>query len=219
MAHHLAELIRDIETAPAKERSAKLAECRNAILDVWKVRHEFPEGKRPFQAFEGIFRALNSLDPNSPIPRFYAPPLAGDAKKESAETKKWLEITEGIDYTARILIRYCISEAIARSSDKLKKWAELATAATGGHDTDVSVIGIILSERNFARPVDPKALERRQLRNRLKRLEVFRKFSIAIASQMRAQLEATASAPKPAKRVKKHQSVRRSPKRALRGKR
>src|SRR5206468_12121550 len=60
MAHYIAEKIGDVEAATGEDRAQKMSECRDAILQLWAHRSELPNGKRPFEDFEPIFRALQS---------------------------------------------------------------------------------------------------------------------------------------------------------------
>ena len=62
MAHYIAEKIGDVEAATGEDRAQKMAECSDAILKLWVHRSKLLSGKRPFEEFESIFRALQSLD-------------------------------------------------------------------------------------------------------------------------------------------------------------
>src|SRR6202050_2818855 len=70
MAHYLAELIRNAETAGVEDRPEKLLRCASAITDLWRHRSELPNGKRPFEEIEPILRALETLDPENATPRY-----------------------------------------------------------------------------------------------------------------------------------------------------
>lgn len=54
MAHYIAELIEDTNTAKVEDRPAKLVKCADAILDLWERRHQLPNGKRPFEDWEPV---------------------------------------------------------------------------------------------------------------------------------------------------------------------
>jgi len=71
MAHYIAELIEGAEAATEADRPEKLAKCSEIILALWQHRSELPNGKRPFEEFEPIFRAIESLDPDDDTPRYY----------------------------------------------------------------------------------------------------------------------------------------------------
>jgi hypothetical protein len=118
MAHYIAELIQSAEAAQGDDRPEKLSCCANAILDLWKHRSVLPSGKRPFEDFEPILRALESLDLYDDTRRYFrlAQTAAGE-DEQHAETKKWLDLGEQIDDSARILIRYCLARAAENAID------------------------------------------------------------------------------------------------------
>jgi hypothetical protein len=105
MAHYIAELIEGAETATEADRPEKLAKCSEIILALWQHRYELPNGKRPFEEFEPIFRAIESLDPDDDTPRYFR--LVRDASDKAdvnANSKRWLELAEGLDYSAKMLV-------------------------------------------------------------------------------------------------------------------
>ena len=147
MAHYLAELIEAAKAASAEARPAKLEKCSEAILNLWKHRYELPNGKRPFEDMEPIFRALESLDPRNETPRYYYA-LAEHESENETEVKKWLGLVDGFDRSAKILIRYCLSQAAQNAVDKTKEWVALAEAADLDH-LDVQIIRVIMTESDL----------------------------------------------------------------------
>jgi hypothetical protein len=71
MAHYIAELIVKVEAARSEERDKLSSCCAAAILDLWRHRSVLPNGKRPFEEIEPILRAIQSLDPEDDIPRYW----------------------------------------------------------------------------------------------------------------------------------------------------
>lgn len=119
MAHYIADLILKAEAAQGDDRLEKLSCCANAILDLWNHRNVLPNGKRPFENFDPILRALESLDDDAP--RYFRSVRAAVEEDElPTETKKWLDIAEGIDSSARILIQYCLTRSAENAIDKSK---------------------------------------------------------------------------------------------------
>jgi hypothetical protein len=51
-----------------------------------------------------------------------------------------LDLVSGLDYSAKLLIGYCLAEAARAAADKSKEWVKLAEAA--GTEDDVSEIVI-----------------------------------------------------------------------------
>ena len=196
MAHYIAELIKDAETAKVEDQPAKLAKCADAILDLWERRHQLPNGKRPFEDLEPILRALESLDPTNDTPRYFrSPRTAADETEQDAETRRWLELADGLDYSAKILIRYCLAQAAQIALDRSSDWVELAEAAALEDGIDLTVIRIITDESDLLKASEPDDIVRRLLEDRVKRLDDFKKVADTLASDLRRQLN-QARAPK-----------------------
>lgn len=190
MAHHIAELIEEAETANVEEQLAKSAKCADAILKLWERRHQLPNGKRPFQDLEPILRALESLDPADDTPRYFrSPRVAANETEQNVETKKWLEMADGLDYSAKILIRYCLAQAVQTTLDKSKHWVELAENAGFEEGIDLPVIRIITYERDLTQTSEPDDRARKLLEDRIGRLDALKKMAEALLSDLRRQLK------------------------------
>lgn len=190
MAHYIAELIEATETAKREDRPVQLAKCANAILSLWEHRHQLPDGKRPFEDFEPILRAIESLDLNSKTPRYFrSARMAVDETKENAETKKWLEIVDGVDYTAKILIRYCLTQAAQTALDKSKEWIRLAEVAGLEDGADLPTIRVVIVENYLTKTSKPADSARKLLEDRIKRLEAFKEMAESLVFDMRQQLK------------------------------
>ena len=63
MTHYIAELMKNAESANLEDRPARRSKCAEAILDLWKHRHELPNGSRPLREFEPLLCVLESLHP------------------------------------------------------------------------------------------------------------------------------------------------------------
>lgn len=190
MAHYVAELIEEAKNAKAEDRPVKLAACREAIFDLWQYRHELPNGKRPFEEFEPIFRTLESLDPADDTPRYFrSPRVAANDAEHDAETTKWLQLADGFDYSARVLIRYCLAHAAQSALDKSRAWVALAEAAGAEEGIDFSVIRFITDETDLLKSENPDDRTRKELKNRIERLDAFKKMATALASDLKRQLK------------------------------
>jgi hypothetical protein len=189
MAHYVAEKVLAAETASGEDRSAKLKECADAIFAFWEHRHSTPDGMRPFADFEAIYRALQSLDPSEDIPRYSR--VARTAAKEDApepESAKWLDIADGLDYTARILIRYCLGRASEGAVEKAKDWVALAEVAAVKHEFDLPVLRIVFDEAELANASDLTDIQRQEAEDRIRRLESFKEMAEAMIEDLRAKL-------------------------------
>lgn len=174
MAHYIAEKIADVEAASGEDREKKMSICAEAILNLWAHRSELPSGKRPFEEFESVFRALQSLDLDDTTPRFFRQiRLAADENDESSETAKWLNLATGIDNSARVLIRYCITEAVKTVVDKSKNWVALADAVGKSDEYDVSVVIKLIEDAETVAPKTTKDVEREKIKVLADKLETF----------------------------------------------
>ena len=192
MGHYIAEKIEDAETVTDESRDRKMAECKDAILKLWAHRSELPDGKRPFEDFEPIFRVLKSLDLDDTTPRYFRQEiLVVDENDEGAQTKQWLKTASRLDYAARILIRYCLAMAARDAVDKSRDWVPLAEAIAEEENTDID-INIISSIMNDIDAMDSDISDdpkKKKIEDLLKKLEAFTDFSSMLSSHFRQQLE------------------------------
>ncbi|MRR06436.1 MAG: hypothetical protein EG828_05745 [Deltaproteobacteria bacterium] len=190
MAHYIAELIEGAETATEADRPDKLAKCSEIILALWQHRYELPNGKRPFEEFEPIFRAIESLAPDDDTPRYFRSVRnASDKADINAESKKWLELAEGLDYSAKILIRYCLEQASQYALDKSQEWVKLAEHAGLEDGIEFPVIRLITAENELVNESETDERARKLLEDRINRLNAFKEMADSLASDMRRKLE------------------------------
>jgi hypothetical protein len=192
MAHYVAELIHSAETTKEEDKDEKRAQCANAILELWAHHSTMPRGHRPFQDFEAILRTLESLDPKNAESRYYCSVHNEAAKdQKNAESAAWLGIADGVDHTARLLIRFCLACAARDAADKSMEWVTLAEAAS---TTDVGYLTIIRVISQEVALTDEEAAndeDRKEIENRLKRLEEFAKLAQNLTDRLRAKLDFT----------------------------
>jgi hypothetical protein len=190
MAHYVAELVENAGCADPKERTANMHTCSEAILSLWRHRHELPDGKRPFEELEPILRALKSLDPNNDMPRYFRPVSAPvDGAPEDPGAKSWLGVAEALDRSARILIRYCLVQAAETALDKSVEWVGLAEAAGAPVEIELLTIRAIIEENSILKASDLNEKIRKQLEDRIERLERFTKMATELASLLRQQAQ------------------------------
>lgn len=190
MAHYIAELIQNAEKARANERPTKMRACCGAILNLWNHRHTLPNGKRPFEDLEPLLRALESLDPESTAPRYYRSVrgVVGDAEIDG-ENISWLKLIDDLDYSAKILIRYCLVQAAQTAINKSAEWVALAESAGADDSAESPLILMISDEDNMLKTSDPDEKVRKRIENRIDRLEDFAKKAMAVASDLRDKLK------------------------------
>lgn len=191
MAHYLADLIAKAESATGEEKGLAEKECFDAILALWKHRAELPDGKRPFDDLESVARAVASLDPDDDTPRYFrsARPPKGEVEEKSG-VETWLDMVSGLDYSAKVLIGYCLAEAAAAALDKSREWVKLAEAAGAEDGVPEIVIRFVSSSVDLGREPEPSVEVRRQLQDRLRRLEGFTNLAEAVLRDLKARLEA-----------------------------
>jgi len=186
MSHYIAGLILDSEKASAEERPAKMRECCDAIINLWKHRHVLPDGKRPFEEIEPILRTLESIDPEDNSPRYFRSVRAvADDAEDNDETESWLKLIDGLDYSAKLLIRYCLTQAAKSALDKSVEWVSLAEAAGADEGAEFPLIRIVTMEDSLSKVVDPNEEERKRIEERAERLEAFANMAIGVANELR----------------------------------
>lgn len=190
MAHHIAELIADAEVANPTESQAKAEKCFAAILDLWKHRWDLPKGKRPFERLGPVFKILESLDLETRNTFRYEllDDLLRNGGPESGADNDWLDTAKAIDYSARLLIRYCVAMATEGPMENAEEWAKLATAAGLEDDLDLIIIRFISDERDLLKGTSTDALIRKHLEDRLRRLDEFTQLSTRLRSELRDRL-------------------------------
>lgn len=119
MAHHIAELIKEAEVAPAKEKHVTQARVADAILRLWERRLNVESHLNPFKDFKAVASTLLTLnrEKNSwlidqqgalsstydglrrlvlclAFRSFESLTAAADSSKRTQKTKKWLSPEE-----------------------------------------------------------------------------------------------------------------------------
>jgi hypothetical protein len=187
MAHYIAELILDAETALPEKRSEKMSICASAILDLWKHHSSFQTGKGPFEDIEPIFSVLESLNLEDDSRRYFRQVWrAVDSDNLNEEVKDWLEMASSFDYSARILIRFCLAQATEFSLDQSKEWIRLAKNAGADDDEQFFRIADFFSDENeLINENDPNTEAYKEMKERIERLDKFIGEATMLAEQMR----------------------------------
>ncbi len=189
MAHYIAELILDAESAAPEDKASKQEHCASAVLDLWRHRAELPNGTRPFEDVEPIFRALENLDPCNETPQYFRRlrMMAADTEPD-IEAEKWLKMADSIDTIARRLIRHCLVRASQTAQEKTAEWVELAEAAGLDDDMDVRALRILFVEAELSGDEAPEDTERKEIEEWLSRLEAFQEVAKGLVPITRYQL-------------------------------
>jgi hypothetical protein len=194
MAHYIAELIHEAQNANSEERSAKMRACSETILSLWEHRHELPNGKRPFKSVEPILRALESLDPDDDTPRYFrAARGAAEEEDEDSDATAWLKLADGLDYTARTLITYCLTKGAEAAVDKTAEWVALAKAAGANDGIEFPLVRIVVTEKDLLEKDDLQEAEKKILQDRIARLEGFTEMAGALVLELRKKIQSLPS--------------------------
>lgn len=189
MAHHLAERISAAQSAVPADRQEAEAECAEAVLRVWRHRYMLPTGSRPFEDLEAIASSIASLDPDADPFRYHAAARAMAALATEPEVKQWLELAQGFDYAARLLIQLCLQSAAAQTLDGAHEWVVLAENARADLGAELPIIRFVTPGEEQDDPSTLRAAAvREQLEDRLHRLTHFTSAAQALATEIREQL-------------------------------
>ena len=140
-------------------------------------------GTRPFEELEPLLQTIESLNPEDDTPRYFRSLRADVGKTEKKdETKSWLNLIDGLDYSAKILIRYCLIQ------DKSAEWVALAEAADVDEGIEFPLIHMILDEDSMSKESDPDAQAKKHIEDRVERLENFAKLALEVASDLRQKV-------------------------------
>lgn len=118
MINYLSEQIISAENGDEKAKGV----CCDTILKLWSNRRVFPNGARPFDNFEHIFKALDSLSPESIRPRYYMDAEEnGDNKLH--DSTHLVKLVKDLDAAARILIIFLLEQAVElENNDAAINW-------------------------------------------------------------------------------------------------
>lgn len=98
-------------------------------------------------------------------------------------------MVDGLDYSAKLLIGYCLSQAANAAIDKSKEWVKLAAEAGAKDEIPEILIRFISDSTDLAKTPDPNSQVRRQLQDRIKRLEGFITLAGTLVDNLKGHLE------------------------------
>jgi len=185
MAHYIAQLITQAETSNGRKKSTAEKECFETILNLWEYKSSFPDGKKPFERFEVIFKTLESLSPENRNMFFYENQQEDEIDDDLV--KKLIRAIQVIDEAARVWIEDILKGAIELADDeKTKKWLKLAIPTRKRDEVNI-IFKALGSDDND----DLKSRVRNKiqyLESRIEQLEGFRNYNEMIHSRFTNQL-------------------------------
>ncbi|MFT6908208.1 MAG: hypothetical protein ACJAS1_004902 [Oleiphilaceae bacterium] len=158
--------------------------CFETILQLWENHSVFPDGARPFEQFEPIFKTLDSLSPENAIPRYFTN-QEFEPSEELNSSYTWLEAARKLDSAARTLITFIFDQAIDNAiTDDTKDWIKTLSGTV-----DVNTVNFIV---RYAGEKEPNKTQERieKLNNRVKQLKMFESLSKSILQDLELELEA-----------------------------
>ena len=195
MAHHIAEVIQAAEKSTGLKRIEAEDRCREAILSLWKHINDFPSGHRPLADIEPLLATIKASCINDNREYFYQSETKSllDNSTLSEETKSWLELARGIDYSARILIGMCLKKAASDIAQDKLDWLDLAESL----DADISLTRVvrIVSEKDQQFEVEPQKNSRTKAVNTLKNQRDRLKTMVDLSQMLIQDIEAEIKEP------------------------
>ncbi|QYJ75320.1 hypothetical protein [Shewanella sp. FJAT-52076] len=188
MAHRIAELIKEAEKCADDSEVAEA--CSTAILSLWEHRSALPKHLRPLGDLEPVIRTLVALGVSDDEHHFYRPALREAAIADvEGDVKEWLDVAIGLDYSARLLIRYALKNAAEKSVLKAEPWVQLALEAGANEGAEALLVKFTLDKEVNSELETKKAY----LQERLSRLRGFVALASEAVESIEAELEALES--------------------------
>jgi hypothetical protein len=187
MAHHISELIVEAEKTEGSDKSDVEDRCREAVLALWNHIRVFPRGHRPLENIELLLATIQALDPENQA-YFYQSEAQSQIEQStlSDRAKNWLELSRGIDYSARLLINMCLKNAANEITEEKRDLLELARSLDA--DTPITSIARILIDEREKSDEEQKAEVIREaiktLKSRRERLRKMVEMSELLASSI-----------------------------------
>lgn len=192
MAHHIAELIHNVENSTEANNLAQQTLLREAVLSLWAHRFELPRSIRPLGNLEKVLRVIETLDPESNSSRYFSTTRAPeDENIESETTRQWLDLAKRMDYASKALIDYCLTLAADSAIDQSCEWVELARDAGIDDDFDFTAIRLIKYRRDIMKEPNPSGHQRRILLDRKQKLEAFLLMAQTLVTELEIRLIST----------------------------
>lgn len=184
MVHYISEQMTVAENATGERKRLAEQRCFETILKLWQHRSSLPNGHRPFESFEPIFRALARLDPENPTPYFFSEQASrssepNEKSDDSNNVHQWIDIARGIDRGTRAILEFVFNQAALSATDaKTIMW--LNNAIRIPPNEDVSIIVRFLSDdadnEDEASSEKQKLSGQEKIKSRIKQIEAFIEF-------------------------------------------
>jgi hypothetical protein len=193
MAHYIAQQLATAEDTTGADKTAAEERCFRTIATLWEHRAVLPHGRRPFEKFEPILRALAALDPEKRQPYYHQ--LARPAQQPNGEKSKPIEGLIGFifatDCAARILIQAALDQIVEKAANKQTlAFLENTMPASRGAG-DIEVVNSLIKRSKAIRPEgdEEKAAARLVLKSRVEKLDTFCRLCKQVREIFRRQIK------------------------------
>jgi hypothetical protein len=141
MAHYIAEKLLAHKATVGETKAALETELIDLVLKFWKHRAYFPRGTRPFEEYEAVLRALESLDPDQSDGRYFQYRLFEEDKEaKKGPSAAWIDAAKSFDRGARAIVNFCIRQAALASGKQDDAWLSAAKVLAEDADREMVVI-------------------------------------------------------------------------------
>ena len=192
MAHYVAEQMEIAENLTDDDKSHAEQRCFETILKLWQHRSSLPNGRRPLENFEPIFRTLERLNPENIRSYYFNEP--SEPSKIDDSVQKWLDIASGIDQVVRIWLAYVFKQAaLCATDEKTIAWLENSFDLNENDDvlTIIHLLPDIISKSDEMPDERIKQEKIELLNNKIKKLEEFSEFNQKLILIIRKEIEDT----------------------------
>ena len=187
MAHYIAQLISQAEDSTGKKKKAIEKECFNTILKLWEYKSSFPDGKKPFERFEVIFKTLEKLSPDNRNRFFYDNQQENETDDDFV--KQSMKAIQIIDEAVRVWIEYILKDAVELANDeKTKKWLKMAIPIKNRDEVNI-LFNILGSDDDNDNLKSRVIKEIKYLESRIEQLEGFKNYNDMIHSKLTNQID------------------------------
>jgi hypothetical protein len=188
MAHYIAEKLNDVEISGNESRNLKMLDCASAIMELWKHRNSFPNGKQPFESYESILRTLEIFTHDNNDPRYFSgsifnTPIEGN----KLEIERWLSFALNLDSGVRALIRYSLLKAAKLAEENHPDWIGIAEHIATEEDYDLQIIFRLSEHSEVLIPDDPKNADQVEIDKCICKLEALISATQGIISELKNQ--------------------------------
>lgn len=183
MAHYIASLMNEVETATGERALELRAQCSTEILKLWNHGSGLPGNDRPMSSFEPILRALEKLDPERPA--WEGLRSFRNRDEFAGLTSQLLNAALAMDESGARATRALLSESAIVARDHERAWISAAPKINGddplmsffdGLDlaidetdaqTDERMVSLKASIRSLDEAIVAAKVARRMLKERL----------------------------------------------------